>query len=236
MIFYTETYIKSWQPNMIYLDLEYDLGHIYLSRNTYDQCILIADRFSYDLNNVESKLGLQKNQKEIVEYMSNVLPSPVNILVPFYNLIDKSVKLDIDNIKQLIGVLSYMSFSFDFNMCLKVPPEIRANLCFTKSILIEYQKHFEEFNFKIIDYSKNYTTIDKDNRSKKEDFIFEENIKEEDSFDVDEVLNEIGWFDVDIPSLKFGETVEKVVENSNEEIKEVVSVEDAYEKLINKYT
>lgn len=150
MIYYNHEPLKVWQPNMIQLDLQEDLGHIYVTRNTYDQSVIIKDRFNSDMESVLNKLDLPDNQADVVEYLYNILPDPINILCPFYNLIDRKVEMDIDNIKQLVGVLSYISLHIDFNMLLKTPKEVRAGLTYTKSILLDYQSHFEDFNFKII--------------------------------------------------------------------------------------
>lgn len=202
MIYYSEKPIKTWQPNLIMLDLEDDLGYIYVTRNTYDQAVLIADRFNHDAELVTKKLGGVRNQEDTSSYMVAVLPDPINILTPFYHLIDNSVKIDPENTRQAIGVLSYISMSVDFNMMLKVPPEVRANLVFTKSILLDYQRHFEDFNFKIISDESHIVHEEKKEipRSEKETFSLSEQ-KNEEEIDLDKFFDDIGWNDIPIPTL-----------------------------------
>ena len=204
MIYYSENPLKTWQPNLIMLDLEDDLGHIYVTRNTYDQAVLIADRFNHDAELVANKLGCVRNQEDTSSYMVAVLPDPINILTPFYHLIDSNVKLDPENTRQAIGVLSYMSMSIDFNMMLKVPYEVRANLVFTKSILLDYQRHFEDFNFRILDDSDHIRHEEGDRRevprSEKETFSLSEEPKQEE-INLDTFFQDIGWNDIPIPSL-----------------------------------
>jgi hypothetical protein len=207
MIYFSESPLKAWQPNLIMLDLEDDIGHIYVTRNTYDQAVLLSDRFNHEPDLVMDKLGCPKTQEDTVSYMIAVLPLPINILVPFYNLIDSSVKLDVENIKQVIGVLSYMSMNLDFNMILKVPFEVRANLVFTKSILLDYQGHFEDFNFRITSAPghivREGVETERLPRSEQKDFDLEEQ-KEAPAFDVDSFMADLGWDDIEIPKLNTG--------------------------------
>lgn len=247
MIYYSSTPLKSWQPNLIMLDLEDDLGHIYVTRNTYDQAILLSDRFNHDSDLVMQKLGCPANQEDVASYMIAILPAPINILTPFYHLIDTGVELNLDNIKQVIGVLSYMSMNLDFNMMLKVPFEVRANLVFTKSILLDYQGHFEDFNFKI--YSEERHIISeglegdsKLNRKEKQDFELVENEQKEEGIDLDDFFSSIGWDDIKVPSLS--EVVATLDETaaSSESPKEVnsdfskqVNEADVYESIANKF-
>lgn len=236
MIYYSKDVIQSWQPNLMMLDLEDDLGHIYLSRNTYDQAVLVADRFNYDPELVQQKLGCEVQQGDVVDYMKAILPTPINVLAPFYNLIDSDVELDIDNMKQVIGVLSYMSMSIDFNTMLKVPFEVRANLVFTKSILIEYQGHFENFNFKIVSNAGHIIhereVVSEIPRESKEDFLLEE---KEEEIDYNNFLEDIGWDDIKIPSLHDYEGEEKE-EVKEETVTEEESAEDAYSKIIRDFS
>ena len=64
VIYFSEQKIKVWQPNMIMLDMNDDLGHIYVSRNTYDQAVLISDRFEHDTQLVHDKLGCGDGQDQ----------------------------------------------------------------------------------------------------------------------------------------------------------------------------
>lgn len=208
MIYFSETPLKMWQPNLIMLDLEDNLGHIYVTRNTYDQAVIISDRFNHDTDLVLQKLGTSNMQEDVTSFMVAVLPSPINILTPFYNLVDKSVKMNVDDLKQVVGVLSYLSTNLDFNMMLKVPFEVRANLVYTKSILLDYQGHFEDFNFKIsndnghilnektgVDYYYNNSS-----REDREDFELEPKTKIVEEFDPDAFTADI-WKDIPIPSM-----------------------------------
>lgn len=238
MIYYSEVPLRSWQPNLIMLDLEDNLGHIYVTRNTYDQAVLLSDRFNHDSELVFKKLGCPETQSDAVSYMIAVLPKPINILVPFYHLIDDSVILNVDNTKQMVGVLSYMSMQLDFNMMLKVPFEVRANLVFTKSILLDYQGHFEDFSFKIIDDESHIVNRGGGKnipRSQKEDFDLNEDEEEEDNFDLDSFMKDIGWDEVEIPKIMIEEKPKKI-----EVVEEVSSLDSynesaSYNYIINKY-
>lgn len=246
MIYFSDKPIKYWQPNLIMLDLEDDLGHVYVSRNTYDQAVIISDRFSHDVELVSQKLGVGRGQEDIASYMTAILPRPLNILSPFYNLIDSSVRIDEEDMKQAIGVLSYISMSIDFNMMLKVPFEVRSNLVFTKSILIDYQGHFEDFNFKVSDPERHIVPEEGEKqvteipRGERENFTLEEE-QEEEQFDLDSFLDDIGWNDVDIPDISASVESASNEESSkdNEErtiLDEKVSEASGYESIIGKYS
>jgi hypothetical protein len=233
MIYFTKSPLKTWQPNLIQLDLEDDLGHIYVSRNTYDQSVIINDWFGGDIELVKKKVGGNPNQDDIIDYMQNVIPSPINILVPFYNLIGQEVLLNIDDIKQLVGVLSFISMSLDFKMMLKVPFEVRANLTYTKSILIDYQNHFDDFNFKIYDYERHIISERESNEreyySEKDEDVVEEIL------DLDKFFDEIGWNDVKVPEIPYIEPIKEVSKDKTIIEHEQKSEADVYESIINKY-
>lgn len=247
MIYFSETPLKMWQPNLIMLDLEDDMGHIYVTRNTYDQAVLISDRFNHDADLVSQKLGSTINQEDVTSFMVAILPNPINILTPFYHLIDKSVKLDTENLKQVIGVLSYLSTHLDLNMLLKVPAEVRANLVYTKSILTDYQGHFEDFNFRISsnaghiqpegsDAGRSNVTV---SRSEREDFELEPKVEETQAFDEASFFAELGW-DTPLPSIDTTPSESEPVASSTvipmpSPVTEPASEADAYETIANRF-
>lgn len=239
MIFYSKEGLDNWQPNLIMLDLEDDLGHLYITRNTYDQAILLSDRFNHSTELIMQKLGCTTTQEDVASYMVAILPSPINILTPFYHLIDSDVQLDVDNIKQVIGVLSYMSMSLDFNTMLKVPYEVRANLVFTKSILLDYQGHFEDFNFRISDNVRHIVHEEKivvrNPRSEREEFILEEKV-EEGVIDLENFFDDIGWNDIEIPKISEINESNDVKEVTTDVQKEVISESDIYSAIANRYS
>lgn len=208
MILYSKEPLNSTQTYLIMLDLEDDLGYLYVTRNTYDQALLLSDRFNYDIDLVIKKLGCPEIQEDVVSYMKAILPSPLNSLAPFYHLVDKDVSMDTNDIKQLIGVLSYLSMNLDFNMMLKVPFEVRANLYFSKSILMAYQDLYDDYNLKLGIDKKYSEVVEGDDtetvvnppREQKVDFKLEED-EEEPLFDLEAFKRDSGWNDIEIPSL-----------------------------------
>lgn len=249
MIYYSENPITTWQPNLIMLDLEDDLGHIFVTRNTYDEAVLLSDRFDHDTDLITKRIGGVSMQEDVVSYMIAVLPAPINILAPFYHLIDSSVKIDVENMRQTIGVLSYISMSINFNTILKVPFEIRANLVFTKSILLEYQSHFEDFSFRISPNQGHILPEEKlrqvSSRSEQKDFELEDKVDESTGIDVESFLADI-WGDMSpIPTL----TMDPVTTTSNSspntvvpqnaagtEFHKEISQEDSYQAIITKFS
>lgn len=237
MIYYTESPIKTWQPNLIMLDLNDDFGHVYVTRNTYNQAVLISDRYSHDITAVQEKLGLVSAHSELIDFMSVIMPEPINILAPFYDCVDKDVSIDMEDIKQCVGVLSYLSMNLDFNMMLKVDKSVRSGIMFTKSILLDYQGHYEDFLYRIFDDSDYiYLEAKPVDRSKQEDFILQE---EEEEQSYEDFLQECGFNDVEIPTLQplsTSDTTSTTQAEVNTVIDDSPSEAEAYEALVASFT
>ena len=60
--------------------LEVDGGFIYLSRNVYDQAVILNDRFENDYTIIRNMLGVSDLQNAAIEYFGEVAPEPLNIL------------------------------------------------------------------------------------------------------------------------------------------------------------
>lgn len=207
MIYHSDEKIDVWQKNVMMLDLEDDMGYLYVTRNTYDQAVILNDRFGHSSSALRERLGGPDTQNDIVEFMSSILPEPISILAPFYHLIGSEVEFDVDNVHQIIGALSYMSMNIDFNGFLKVPHEVRASLSYTKSILFDFLPSYEDFTFKLSTtsghiYMKEENEVDDtndDSRSRRKNFHLEDDVKNEDDYEsVIEDINKL-WEDLPIP-------------------------------------
>lgn len=152
MIYFSEKEKVLFRPNIIRLDLINDSGYIYVTRNTYDQALLLAEKCGYDLQSVMRSLALSNLQSGAVSKLFELLPRPINMLAPFLNLIDGTVTLDVNDTEQLIGVLSYISTIINFNEMLNAPKELRTGITYTKSILYNYQTQYNDFETSYIEH------------------------------------------------------------------------------------
>lgn len=128
--------------------LEVDGGFIYLSRNVYDQAVILNDRFENDYTIIRNMLGVSDLQNAAIEYFGEVAPEPLNILAPFLGLVT-DVELEQD-IEELCGVLHQMAATINFCSFICVPKEVRADVSFTGNFIRKYKDSWDSIETKLI--------------------------------------------------------------------------------------
>ncbi len=128
--------------------LEVDGGFIYLSRNVYDQAVILNDRFANDYTIIRKMLGISNLQNAAIEYFGEVAPEPLNILAPFLGLVT-DVELEQD-IEELCGVLHQMATTINFCSFTSVPKEVRADVSFTGNFIRKYKDSWDSIETKLI--------------------------------------------------------------------------------------
>lgn len=128
--------------------LEVDGGFIYLSRNVYDQAVILNDRFEDDYTIIRNMLGISDLQNAAIEYFGEVAPEPLNILAPFLGLVT-DVELEQD-IEELCGVLHQMAATINFCSFIHVPKEVRADVSFTGNFIRKYKDSWDSIETKLI--------------------------------------------------------------------------------------
>ena len=128
--------------------LEVDGGFIYLSRDVYDQAVILNDRFESDYTIIQNKLGANDLQNAAIEYFGEVAPEPLNILAPYLGLVT-DVELEQD-IEELCGVLHQMATTINFCSFISVPKEVRANVSFTGNFIQKYKDSWNSIETKLI--------------------------------------------------------------------------------------
>lgn len=146
MILYKTSKTNIAQENCMMLEV--GDGFVYLSKNVYDQIIILDDRFESDYTIIKNKLGLGDNQEPAIEYFVEAAPEPLNILAPFLGLVEGE-ELEQD-IEVLCGVLHQMSMTINFNSFVKVPKEVRAEVKFTNNSIRKYKESWESIETKLI--------------------------------------------------------------------------------------
>lgn len=217
MIYYSKELLPKWEPELIMLDMDGDVpGHLYVTRNTYDQAVILYNMYDGEFSKIESALGVAPSQRMVVSYAFEILPEPIKILAPFYNLVSSNVEIDTSDVEVLVGVLSWLSMNLDFKNVLKVPPEVRSSLVFNKSILLDYQSYVRDFHFHIygngeyIQVSKD-SSISDDNTSGGDEAV-------SDSSSEDEEPQELPpWEDPNSPFYISDEEFEQVKKNTREQ-------------------
>lgn len=152
MILYKERLSSIIQENCIMLELKDRKAYVYLTKATYDQALLLSDRYNGELPYL-SKVILGTCEKvsaddmAAIHYFFEKAPEPLNILAPFLGLC-KSMQLQKD-MKLLCGVLHMMSMAIDFNAFTLVPEEVRADCKFTRSMLNSYEQSWKDHEERI---------------------------------------------------------------------------------------
>lgn len=164
MILFSKEELKLSQQNIVMLEIEDDAGFIYMSLNTYNQAILLNDRFETETVLINRTLGVNSeasHNAKAMDYFFNVAPEPLHILTPFLGLVKESVTLD-EDMEQLCGVLHQMSMVIDFNEFTKVPADIRAQAEFSKSMVMGYKNSWEDMirKLKVNELDKGTITLD----------------------------------------------------------------------------
>lgn len=148
MILYKSNPISIAQENCIMLEIECDDAFVYLSKSTYEQALLLADRMENEITYLQ-KLVLGddiENNKIAQDYFFENAPEPVNILAPYLGLVQPVLSC---NMRELCGVLHMLSMQIDFNLYTKVPKEVRVGIVFTKNSIRRYEQNWRDIEMKI---------------------------------------------------------------------------------------
>lgn len=131
-----------------------DDGYLYIDKTTYEQAVIINNKYRDDYDGLTSLIGVSQNVKEI-DFVHSELPEPVNILAPFLTLIDEKAQLD-GSLEQLVGCLHVISRNIDFTSFLKIPAEVRRGVSFNGHITAEYELQWQEFVNECVPYRMIY--------------------------------------------------------------------------------
>lgn len=121
---------------------------IYVSRQVYDQAVILTDRFEGDCNILAERLQLGDAQSVAIEYFIEVAPEPLKILAPFLAFVEEKLELPCE-LEVLCGALHQMSTVINFENIVKVPKEVRANVDFTKRFILDYTESWNALEQKL---------------------------------------------------------------------------------------
>lgn len=154
MILYKKEPYPLQMKNIMLIDDPSTNGCLYLSKQTYDQAIILSSRLDNNPERVLSMLigtkflnygsvpGLSNAIKEAMAKM----PSPINCLAPFLLYCMDNQGLDWENmdITVMYGILHQFSQLVDFNAITLVPAEVRANITLPTAIIMQYEASWDD--------------------------------------------------------------------------------------------
>lgn len=154
MILYKKEPYPLQMKNIMLIDDPSTNGCLYLSKQTYEQAIILSSRLDNNPERVLSMLigtkflnygsvpGLSNAIKEAMSKM----PSPINCLAPFLLYCMDNQGLDWENmdITMMYGILHQFSQLVDFNAITLVPAEVRANITLPTAIITQYEASWDD--------------------------------------------------------------------------------------------
>lgn len=140
MIVYSKEKLLPSICNVITLSNSY--GYFYLYQDTYDECVLLKNK--YALSQITNLIGKTDNiNYNKIHEVREILPTPLSILAPFITL--ANVEMDVVNVEQICGVLSVIATSMSLLKFIESDQSIRKRVDYTEGILDEYQLPWRKF-------------------------------------------------------------------------------------------
>lgn len=154
MILYKKEPYNLQMKNIMLLDDVTSGGVVYVSKNTYDQALLLSSRFDGNVDRVLATLKNYKTEvyiaipglKGLIDTMIKTMPEPLNMLAPFlvFAAQNQGISWDDSNIEMGYGILHQYSQLVDFNAVTLVPAEVRSNIVIPTGILTRYEDSWND--------------------------------------------------------------------------------------------
>lgn len=160
MILFRRTPFQCKMKNVMMLDVELkkpidendvdDESVVYVSKNTYDQCVRMHGRFEGEIGYMCRNLGVEYGEGTPVDYFYNNAPEPINILAPFIGVLVKAGH-KVDEIEGMFGYLHIMSQIINFDAYMLMPADARADVTIGNSVLKSYKESWEDLESSLMD-------------------------------------------------------------------------------------
>lgn len=154
MILYKKEPFPLQMKNIMLIDDPSTNGCIYLSKQTYDQAIILASRLDNNPERVLTMLigtkflnyGSVPGMSQAIKKAMAEMPTPINCLAPFllYCMDNQGVKWEDMDIVMMYGILHQFSQIVDFNAITLVPAEVRANITLPTAIVMQYEASWDD--------------------------------------------------------------------------------------------
>ena len=146
-------------PNVMCLRTPSD-GYVYVSKDTYDQAVILHDKYHNDRDGLSRLIGTVRHGEQIAQ-LREVLPEPIDILAGFMAILEDDVKFN-GSIEELVGCLHVISMAINFSKFVRVNPAIRADVTFADHITREYELQWQRFINDSVPYALIYDVFARD--------------------------------------------------------------------------
>lgn len=161
MILYKKTPFPFKMKNIMMLDVsiptidEEGEGNnecvVYVSKNTYDQCVRLHGRLEGELGLICRLMSVDYGEDTVVNWFHKNAPEPVNMLAPFLGLLQKKHEIEKDNIEQMFGYLHILSQIINFDNYTLMPAEARADISVGNAVLKSYKESWSDLEQSLVD-------------------------------------------------------------------------------------
>lgn len=117
---------------------------VYVSKNTYDQCVRLHGRLEGELGLICRLMSVDYGEDTVVNWFHRNAPEPVNMLAPFLGLLQKKHEIEKDNIEQMFGYLHILSQIINFDNYTLMPAEARADISVGNAVLKSYKESWSD--------------------------------------------------------------------------------------------
>lgn len=160
MILFRRTPFQCKMKNVMMLDVELkksieendvdDESVVYVSKNTYDQCVRMHGRFEGEIGYMCRNLGVEYGEGTPVDYFYNNAPEPINILAPFIGVLVKAGH-KVDEIEDMFGYLHIMSQIINFDSYMLMQADARADVTIGNAVLKSYKESWEDLESSLME-------------------------------------------------------------------------------------
>ena len=162
MILFKRTPFQCKMKNVMMLDVDLkrsvdendvdDESVVYVSKNTYDQCVRLHGRFEGEIGYMCRNFGVEYGDGTVVDFFYNNAPEPLNILAPFLGeLVKAGHKIEADDIETMLGYLHIMSQIINFDSYTLMPVDARADVTVGNAVLKSYKESWEDLTESLMD-------------------------------------------------------------------------------------
>ncbi len=138
---------KQIQANKLFMIKAKDESSILVSKDVYDQAVLLQDRYSNPLN-IRGKFAMDKNDLAMFRFVE-IAPDPIKMFGCFLLLVEEPIPEESWSLETFCGILHVITKTVDCSNYLTVSQDMRKDLKFTLKQVMDYQDSWDELETKI---------------------------------------------------------------------------------------
>ena len=161
MILFKKIPFQFKMRNIMMLDVEVEEDGqkldavVYLSKNTYDQCVRLHSRFDGEVGFLSRNVGVDCTEGTVTKWFADNAPEPLNMLAPFLGILANKHDIEEGNMEQMLGYLHILSQMINFDGYVLMPQQARADMTVGKAVLRSYKESWDDLERDLLDLVPN---------------------------------------------------------------------------------